>query len=154
MTDWSVWSREAVALMQRRNQAWQARFELTNEPFLWDLTSATIHFRRNNDRVVASLCLVGTTSESEGTFMWAWANETIPPAAVQGLDIVRRFGEANDLPLLTEREFRASRPDALEVLAVAGRILDAEGVFVAPDGDVTCFFALSSFHVEPSDPVG
>ena len=86
--------------------------------------------------------------------MWALAKESIPAADIQGLDVVRRFGEANCLPLLTEREFRASRTEALDVLAIAGRILDAEGVFVAPDGDVTCFFALKSFHVEPSDPAG
>lgn len=50
------------------------------------------------------------------------------------------------MPLLTEREFQASPPEVLEVLAVAGRILDAEDIFVAPNGDVTCFFALKSFH--------
>jgi len=148
--DWGAWSREAVELMQRRNEAWQARFRLTTEQYQWDLHDATIRFQRSNDQVVASLCLVGTTSESEGTFLWAWANETIPPAALRRLDVVRRFGEVNDLPLLTSAELPASRPEALEILAIAGRILDGEGVFIAPAGDVTCFFVLTSFQVEPS----
>jgi hypothetical protein len=152
VTDWRAWSRGAVALMQRRNDAWRARYGLTDQPFQWDLTSATIRFQRGTDQVVASLRLVGTTSESEGTFLWAWGNETIPPAAIEGLDAVRRFGEANDLPLLTEAEYPASREDALEILAIAGRLLDAEGVFIDQNGDVTCFFALTSFRAQPSDP--
>jgi hypothetical protein len=152
MTDWSAWSREAVALMRQRNDAWQARYGLTDQPYHWDLTSATIRFQRDTDQVVASLRLVGTISESDGTFLSAWANETIPPAATEGLDAVRRFGEENDLPLLTAGEFPASRQDALEILAIAGRLLDAKGVFIDQSGDVTCFFALMSFRVQPSSP--
>jgi hypothetical protein len=148
VTDWSAWSRDAVALMQRRNRDWRDEFALSNEPFHWDLDSATIRFRRASDEIVASLVLVGTTSEHEGTFLWAWANETIPDAATRGLDAVRRFGKDNDLPLLTDAEFPGSRPDALEVLAIAGRILDADGVFIDSTGDVTCFFALKDFRIE------
>jgi hypothetical protein len=148
--DWSAWSREAVAIMQQRNDAWQARFELTDAPFDWDLESATIRFQRDDDQVVASLCLVGTTAESEGTFLWAWANDAIPSAGIRGLDAVRRFGETNGLALLTSAELRGARPQALEILAIAGRILNAEGVFIAPAGDVTCFFALDAFRIEPA----
>jgi len=138
--------------MQGRNNDWVARFALTAEPFHWDLETATLRFQRAHDQVVASLCLVGTTSEFEGTFLWAWANETIPPAAIQGLERVQEFGKAHDLSLLTEAEFPGSRPDGLELVAIAGRILDADGTFVAADGDVTRFFTLSAFRLEPSAP--
>src|SRR5262245_1468814 len=94
-TDWGAWSRESVALMQRRNDQWRAQFQLTNDPFRWDLETATIRFQRANDQVVASLCLIGTISATEGTFLWGWANDAT--------------------------------------------------------GDVTCFFALKSFRVEPLD---
>jgi len=135
-------------MMQRRNDSWQAQWRLTNEPFKWDLQSSTIRFQREKDVVVASLCLVGTTSDSAGTFLWAWANPRIPAAATQDLELVRQFGVTNDLPLLTNAEFRGSRAEALEMLAIAGRILDGEGVFVAPTGDVTCFFVLKGFRME------
>lgn len=151
VTDWGAWSRESVALMQRRNDEWHARFRLTNDPFRWDLETATIRFHRATDHVVASLCLIGTISDVEGTFLWAWANDTIPHSATAGLQEVQRFGEAHRLTLLIEPEFPASRADALEILATAGRILDADGVFIDSAGDVTCFFALKSFRVEPLD---
>jgi hypothetical protein len=140
--------------MQERNVAWRARFGLTTESFRWDLASATLRFEAPGQAIVASVCLVGTTSDSEGTFLWAWANEAIPPAALEGLERVRSFGEINGLSLFTTAEFPGSRAEALEILACAGRILDAEGVFTDRSEDVTCFFVLKSFHLEPSAPAG
>jgi hypothetical protein len=41
------------------------------------------------------------------------------------------------------------RAEALEMLAAAGRILDADGVLVASEGDLTLFFALHRFRAQP-----
>jgi hypothetical protein len=136
--------------MQDRNEEWQNKYQLQSRPFRWDLGTATIRFQRPSDAVVASLCLVGTASEAEGTFLWSWANESIPSAARQGIDAVREFGARHDLSLLTEPVFRGGRPEGLEVSAIAGRVLDAAGVFVSPGNDVTCFFVLNRFRIEGS----
>ena len=148
MTDWAAWSREAVAEMNRRNTDWIARYGLGSAPYRWDIERATIRFERGDERIVADLCLIGSVSEQEGTFLWAWANETTPAAATVGLDRVRQFGEEHDLPLLTTAEFRGDRAQGLEMVAVAGRIQDAAGAFVDRDGDVTFFFTLHRFRVE------
>jgi hypothetical protein len=146
MTDWADWSREAVQLMQSRNQAWQSRFALGSNTYWWDLDTATIAFQRAEDEVVASLTLVGTTSAAEGTFLWAWANKSIPSAALRGLERVRAFGVENQLSLLTQSEISGGRAEALEMVALAGRIIDAEGAFVDESGDVGCFFVLRDFR--------
>jgi hypothetical protein len=148
-TDWAAWSREAVAMMQQRNQAWVARWGLKDAAYRWDLDSAELVFERPDVAVVADLCCVGTTSEHEGTFLWSWANEAIPPAASSGVELVREFGERNDLPLLTTPEWPGGEPEGKEVVAVAGRILDAEGVWIERDGDLTLFFTLSRFRTRP-----
>jgi hypothetical protein len=150
MTDWGEWSRQAVAAMQARNEAWITRFELRGDPYRWDLGTAELFFERAADRVVADICVVGTTSIAQGTFLWAWANDTIPAVAQQGLQLVRRFGEAHDLPLLVTPEWPGGRADGLEMLAVAGRVQDASGGFVDQEGDVTLFFTLRHFRVRPN----
>jgi hypothetical protein len=71
--DWGAWSRQAVRLMQERNADWQQRFGLSECPFQWDISTATIKFRRDTDEVIAAACVVGTTSVAEGTFLWGWA---------------------------------------------------------------------------------
>jgi hypothetical protein len=79
--DWRAFSAEAVAMMRARNDAWIDRYNLGGAPYFWDLASATIAFGQGANRIVADLCVVGTASKAEGTFLWAWANETIPAAA-------------------------------------------------------------------------
>jgi hypothetical protein len=150
-TDWSAWSRDAVALMQDRNRDWIARFELEKAPYHWDLEHATITFTRPGDRaVVADICVVGTT-ESNGTFRWAWANDALPAVALAQPDRVREFGRSHDLGLLTDAEWPGGRAEGLEMLAVAGRILGAEGAWVDTSGDLTLFFLLFNLHAVPAE---
>lgn len=147
VTDWGEWSRRAVADMQARNKAWIARFGLSGAPYRWDLATAELVFERATDQVVADICLIGTVCEDEGTFAWAWDNDAIPTVAKRGVDVVRRFGIAHDLPRLTMPTWDGSREDGLEMLAVAGRIQDASGGFVERDGRLHLFFTLHGFRV-------
>jgi hypothetical protein len=149
--DWPRWSRDSVALFQSRNRDWQSRFGLRTHPYRFDLETATLTFDRGADLVVADLAVIGTTSRSEGTFLWSWANESLPVAATARATRVRVFGDENDLPLLTRPEWPAARPEGLEMLAISARILDAEGTFVHESGDVTHYFALFDFREMPKN---
>ena len=139
-----------MRLMQERNALWQQRFGLSEGcAFHWDINTATIRFRRHADEVTSSICVVGTTSNQKGTFLWGWANERIPAIARKGLELVREFGARHRLPLLTTPEFPGGRSEAIEVAAITGRALDAEGIFIDPRADVTLFFALAGFQTGP-----
>jgi hypothetical protein len=59
---------------------------------------------------------------------------------------VREFGKARALELLVTPQWPGGRPEGLEMAAVAGRILDADGIWIEETGDVTLFFALSNFR--------
>lgn len=151
--DWAKWSREAVTIAQERNRAFVERFAISGQAFRWDLEAAQIAFVSGQYAVVADLSVVGSTSQAEGTFLWAWANQAIPRRAQERMHEVRIFGERHDLGLLTTAEWPGGRAEGLEMLAVAGRVLDAEGVFVAPDGDRTLFFTLHRLRRQPSSEV-
>ncbi|MFL5578554.1 MAG: DUF6882 domain-containing protein [Gemmatimonadaceae bacterium] len=144
--NWAEWSREAVALMQARNRDWTERFDLAGAPYRWDLDRRTLTFARRADAVAAEVCVVGTASICAGTFLWAWANDAIAAAASRRLDAVREFGRRHALDLLTTAEWPGGRAEGLEMLAVAGRILEAEGGWVDTDGDLTLFFLLFGLH--------
>jgi hypothetical protein len=135
--------------MQERNHAWMRDYGLQRCQYDWSLDKAQLLFRCSDDEVVADICVIGSVSETEGTFLWAWANEAIPHQARRGLETVREFGDSNVLELLTKPEWPGGQSDGLEMSAVAGRILDAAGVWVAPIGDRTFFFALSNFRRIP-----
>jgi hypothetical protein len=135
--------------MQARNQAFIDKYGLSGQPYRWNLEQGQMAFALAEHAVVADLCAVGSVSASEGTFLWAWANEAFPPQAKQRLPEVRGFGERHDLGLLMSAEWAGGHAEGLEMLAVAGRILDADGTWVDPDGDVTFFFTLHQFRTKP-----
>ena len=144
--DWSAWSQEAVRLMQERNSTWIRSYGLEGCRYQWSLDDAQLVFRSESDEVVSDICVIGSVSRSEGTFCWAWANEVIPSCARRDLARVRKFGRVRALKLLSVPQWPGGRLEGLEMAAVAGRILDADGIWVEEAGDVTMFFALSNFR--------
>lgn len=149
-TDWGAWSREAVQLMQQRNAAWQSRHDLGSASYRWNLDEATIRFESDGRTVIADAILVGTVSRSERSFEWSWANPKMPSAHRARTAAVREFGARYGLAMLTNGHVPGGRAEALEALAIAGRILDADGVFLDESGDLTLCFALFGFHEAPS----
>lgn len=151
-TDWNDWSREAVESMVRGNAEWQRQFGLEGTPpYQWDLDSATLTFDAPLGPVLATICLVGTTSDSEGSFLWSWANEAIPPQHGQALEAVHDFGRENQLALLTTPRIQGGRPEATECLCIAGRLQRAMGTFIDQREDVTLYFTILHMRMAPAE---
>ncbi|MET1117029.1 MAG: DUF6882 domain-containing protein [Comamonas sp.] len=149
-TDWTTWSREAAEAMVRANAQWPQEFGLGAAPACrWDLPSATLTFEGALGPVLATACLVGTTSGSEGGFVWSWANEAIPPQHGQALEVVHEFGRENHLALLTTARIPGGRPEAIECLGIAARLQRAVGTFIDQQGDVTLYFTLLHLRMAP-----
>ena len=147
-TDWAVWSRESVEMMMARNAEWPKQFGLTGTPpFKWDLDNASLVFQGPLHEVIATVCLVGTTSTSENSFLWSWANEAIPKQHGEALQVVHEFGREHHLSLLTTARIPGGRPEATECLCIAGRLQRAAGTFVDQQGDVTLYFTILHLQV-------
>ncbi len=144
--DWSAWSRAAVALMQERNKGYVRNYGLDGRPYYWSFDDALLVFTSDKGEIVVAFCVLGSVSETEGTFQWAWANPAIPSQALDGIESIRAFGRRHGLERLTKPEWRGNYSDGLEMAAVGARILNADGVWIEPTGDATLFFALSDFR--------
>jgi hypothetical protein len=149
LADWSAWSQEAVRLMQERNAAWIRSYSLAGCLYQWSLDEAQLVFRFETGKVACNICVIGSVCRSEGTFCWAWANEAIPSYARRGVARVREFGKTHMLELLIRPQWPGGAPEGLEMAAVAGRILNADGIWIEETGDITLFFALSNFRRHP-----
>ena len=151
-TDWAAWSREAVETMIARNAEWPAKFGLQGSPaYRWNLDNATLVFEGPLHQVVATVCLVGTTSDSEGSFVWSWANEAIPKKHGQALEAVHDFGRENHLALLTTAQIQGGRPEATECLCIAARLQRAVGTFIDKQDDVTLYFSILHMQIAAQD---
>jgi hypothetical protein len=72
-----------------------------------DIKAGTVDF--GNKRVFP-VQLLGTESEIEDTWLWAWANEqsNLPPQLLQACSRIREFGRQHDLAELTDAAFPRS----------------------------------------------
>ena len=147
-TDWAAWSREAAESMVAKNAEWPAQYGLQGAlQCRWDLERALLVFEAPLHEVIATVCLVGTSSEKEGSFVWSWANEAIPAQHGQALEVVHDFGRENQLALLTRPSIPGGRPVAMECLAIAARLQRAVGTYVDQQGDVSLYFTILHLQV-------
>lgn len=152
-TDWQAWSREAVETMLARNAQWPAQFGLQGPlKCRWDLERALLAFEAPLHEVIATVCLVGTSSEKEGSFVWSWANEAIPMQHGQALEVVHDFGREHQLALLTTPSLPGGKPVGLECLSIAARLQRAVGTYVDQQGNVSLYFSILHLQVAvPTD---
>ncbi len=146
---WQAFGEEARALMDRRNDSWQSRYQLLDAPYRWTLQPTELIFDRGADEVVADLCLVGTYHQADRELLWAWGNTTVDRDVREGLAVVRRFGAARAWSLLTEPRVTVSEEVAELLVAIAGRLQDAPGTFIDDAGDYTLLFTIRGFSVQP-----
>ena len=146
--DWTEWSKEAANAMTARNQEWLAQYGLAGAKAHWDLGSASLTFETPEKQVTASVCLVGTTSETGQNFLWSWANEAVAPQHGQALAAVHEFGRENGLALLTTPEIPGGKPEALECLFIAAKLQHAVGTYCEQVGDVGLYFTILHFHAQ------
>jgi hypothetical protein len=140
--------------MGERNRVWNRAYAPPDSPYVWDLNTATLTFPSVGDRgaVNAHIQVMGTVSACEGTYLWSWANGTLPAGSYEHVERVREFGVEHDLPLLTTGEWPGGRAEGMEMLAISSRILDAPGCFIEDIGDFSMFLAILRFEAE--QPIG
>jgi hypothetical protein len=101
----------------------------------WDyeLEVGTLTFSSDGiPRVVAAIQAVGSTSNSSGTWMWGWANQSLPAKVTDQLYRVKRFGERENLTQLTEAKLVGDEQVGWEMAAIAARILEGKGAYRCP----------------------
>lgn len=145
--DHAAWE-EAVLAARERARTRQAlmveRFGLSGDVrYDWTLDDARIAWSRGGEVfLIGRITMIGSVSLTQGTWLWSWANDSLPQAAVGDMDRVRRFGEANGFPVLPWPGFDAHPGLVAEARLVAASVLDAEGLWADTVEDTQVHFLL------------
>jgi hypothetical protein len=136
---------KATAYMRRKNDdAWRV-WSLGSLPrFDWDQQEGQLSF--SGDRrgsIVADIQFIGSWSETAGTWMWAWANESVLEPMKREVQEVREFGRSNDLAELTDPVWEAPIEAAWDMTALSCYVLQSEMAYRAPDSDKAAYTFLS-----------
>jgi hypothetical protein len=137
--DWGSWSREAATQMAAGTAELFARHGIVaGSAYKWNLDAGVMTL----GGVTFGLVAIGTVAGD--SFLWAWANDTIPPRGKVGIDRVREFGVEHGLGLLVEPCAPGGLSQARECLAIAWRVLDADAAWIAPTDTGFILFVLRS----------
>ncbi|MFM9493991.1 DUF6882 domain-containing protein [Streptomyces galilaeus] len=128
-------SRQAL-MVERFGLSGDVRYE-------WSMDDARITWWRDAEVFLTGrLTMVGSVSLAQQTWLWSWANESLPPAVLGDIERVRRFGEENGFPVLPWPGFAYQPELVAEARLVAASVLDAEGLWAESTDDVQLHFVI------------
>ncbi|MFC3503725.1 DUF6882 domain-containing protein [Micromonospora krabiensis] len=109
----------------------------------WSMDDATIVWSRGGrDFLHGRIAMIGSVDHVQQTWLWSWANDSLPRAVLGDITAVRRYGEENAFPLLVWPSFRAEQKPVAQARIVAADVLAAEGLWFEPGDEVDLHFAI------------
>jgi len=131
---YSAYRHEAVHELMRLNQLCEHEFTLAKwQRWDYDLDRETLTFSQDGTpKVVASIQIVGSTSMVSGTWLWSWANESDSESIKKAATRVKAFGEAENIPELTQGKLLDDEYLGWALTAVTAKIVGAKGAYRCP----------------------
>jgi hypothetical protein len=125
---------DAFRRLTELNEKCEVTFKMGSyESWNYDLQSGYFVFSDNDvPKVIANIQVVGSVSTDAGTWLWSWANASIPETVCDELHRVREFGIVNEIAKLTEPKWEAEEEDGWEMAAVVAVLLDGKGAYRCP----------------------
>jgi hypothetical protein len=149
---------ESIHALTRLNNAVEKEFRIESWPrYDYDLDRGTLTFSQDGiAKVVASILVAGTTSESAGTWLWSWANGYLPESVSEPVKKVRDFGISEKIAELEEPHVQDDEHLGWALTAITAKIMDAKGAYRCPgnDGYVYLIFTDIAFADLPTDGKG
>lgn len=102
-------------------------------------------------KVRGRVTVVGTTSKSSGTWLWAWANPHFEDVEIGPIEKVREYGATEGISKLTESQWSADEVDGWEMTAVAARLLESQGAYCSPSGNGSFFLLFDRLEFIPEE---
>src|SRR5205085_707930 len=112
--------------------------------FWLDQPSGTIEFREatGQTKLIAKIIPVGSHSTRSDTWMWAWANESIPQVWRERAGVLRELEDVTGVKWFGEPVINVTTEIPWELTAFAVRHLGALGAYRAANRDSVLYVAI------------
>jgi hypothetical protein len=141
---WVSVAREAAGRVAERHRRMVGDNGLVGDvQYHWSMDDGTIVWSRGGQGFLRGrITLVGSVDAQEQTWLWSWANDSIPRAALGDIEAVRRFGEEHGFPLLVWPSFRSDHDPVYQSTMVALDVLAADGMWQDATDGIEMVFAV------------
>jgi hypothetical protein len=100
--------------------------------------------------VMAPAGIVGTFNETEGSWLWSWANSSISKTLKTAANLAREHGKTNDFDSLIEPRYDCDVNEAWELAALTMHLSKHQGVYKIKEGIVHVFLCFGNVRIERS----
>ena len=129
---WLNEGNERAEAALRRNREWGLE---AADTYLYDQDEELLTFAFPDRVIRTRFQILGSHNNRSGTWMWAWANDTITPAVKEDSLALRDEGQAHNRELFTTPVLGVSRDDADCLALLALRISRYDGFYKTPEGE-------------------
>jgi len=129
--EYSFFVQAAVRTLTKLNNSVEREFKLSAWPrWRYDLDRGTLTFLRGDaPKVRALIQVIGSTSSERKTWLWAWANASLPKKVTEAATLVRKFGEKEKLAQLVEPSIPSDEYLGWEMTGLAAKLTGAKGAY-------------------------
>lgn len=144
-SNWPELVAEADTYTEECQERLKSEFSLLDYPrYDYDQESATLVFSgADRPNLKLTIQVIGSWAAKSGTWLWAWDNDSIRVGAREHVHVLQKFGLENGFQRLSDALWDATEADAWEMTHVACLLLQADGVYRAPDDDGALFMVIS-----------
>lgn len=126
---------EGTDIIEQLGQIHQEHWGLgTGDTWTVDQQAGVIRWTFPDKTAEAPVQMIGTHNPGAGSWLWAWANESVLPPLRRDAELVREWGKANGQAFLTEPKMKADEDTAWTLAAMAMAITKASGFYRGPAG--------------------
>ena len=149
--DHDLWESVALAALgrvQQRQAATIEQYGLSDDAqYFWSMDDATITWSRGGREFLRGrITMIASVNTDRGTWLWSWANGSLPETVLGDIDLVRRYGVEHNYPLLAWPGFRADQKPVAQARTMAADLLDAELLWRDVADDVEVHFAVHDLY--------
>lgn len=95
---------------------------------------------------------VGSYSEADRTWMWAWGNPSIEESLKRASWRVRQYGEEHSIDRLLRAQWQADLEWSWSMTALTAKLCDAQGAYCGSAGPMRVFFTFGEVKLSKAQP--
>ncbi len=120
----------------------------------WDMDlnrGELIFSSRNGMRASCPAQIIGSHDGVGGTWMWAWANPSIPDSLKIDALKIKEYGETHQIERLTTSEYAADETEAWTLTSLAAKLCESQGAYRGPAGTNAVFMTFSAVKLSKTE---
>lgn len=151
-SDLSVILLEGRDMIEQVGEAHGERWGLgTADSWAVDQAAGIVRWTFADKTAEAPVQILGSFNESAGSWLWAWANESVLPDLRTDSERVRAWADANGHTNLAQPKIGADAESAATMAAIAFRVSGATGFYRGPGATITTFMTFGPVTITTSE---